>query len=105
MRPFAVLAVAVLAVVATTVQVGSFYACVNSDGRNCDERHCSKDNCCNFQADMKNNMASGCAGSRSGCTIYYNSDCKGQSWFMDNQCFANLPAFIKNNNASVRCHF
>ncbi|ORY00559.1 hypothetical protein K493DRAFT_298806 [Basidiobolus meristosporus CBS 931.73] len=104
MRPFALATIALLAVV-STVQAGSFYACVNSGGGNCSERQCSKGNCCNFQADMKNNMASGCAASHLGCTIYYNSNCQGASFLLDNQCFQNLPAFIKNNNASVRCNF
>ncbi|KAK9761734.1 hypothetical protein K7432_013143 [Basidiobolus ranarum] len=89
----------------SNVHAGAITACINSNGVNCSERSCSVENCCNFQPDMKNNMASVRVNNRAGCHIFENSDCKGRAWAVDyTGNFVNLPAWLKNNNASLQCH-
>ncbi|CAM0139092.1 hypothetical protein VKS41_007880 [Umbelopsis sp. WA50703] len=95
----------ILGYAASLVSAGTFAACVNSNGVNCTQRSCAKGECCNFQADIKNNMASGWVDNSAGCTIYYNSGCQGTSWKMTSLSVVNLPASIKNNNAAVRCNY
>ncbi|GAB5585822.1 hypothetical protein Unana1_00722 [Umbelopsis nana] len=105
MSRFALLTVLLLGIAATLVSAGTFAACINSNAVNCYQRSCPQGECCNFQADMKNNMASGWVDNTAGCTIYYNSGCQGSTWTMTSLTPVNLPAYIKNNNAAVRCNY
>ncbi|ORY02493.1 hypothetical protein K493DRAFT_405244 [Basidiobolus meristosporus CBS 931.73] len=104
MRSF-IAALSALLLATPLVQGGAITACINSNGVNCSERNCSVENCCNFQPDIKNNMASVRVNNRAGCHIFELSDCKGRAWAVEyTGKFVNLPAWLKNNNASLQCH-
>ncbi|CAF4187591.1 unnamed protein product [Rotaria sp. Silwood2] len=92
---YLVLLAVFLSLTVSMVSGGTFAACVNSNGVNCFQRSCPKGDCCNFKPDMKNNMASGWVDNKAGCTIYYNSGCKGSTYFMNSltslNCFVIAP--------------
>ncbi|ORY00558.1 hypothetical protein K493DRAFT_335293 [Basidiobolus meristosporus CBS 931.73] len=103
---FSIAAITSLFAAASLTQAVEFEACINSNGVNCSVRRCPVNECCNFQPDLKNNMASGRVRALVNCVIFYNSNCQGNYWILDHRDdgkFTNLPSWIKNNNAAVRC--